>query len=31
MRYNGGSVDLESAPGLKAGGFQVGLGGRLRF
>jgi hypothetical protein len=31
MRYNGGSVDLESAPGLKAGGFQLGLGGRLRF
>jgi len=31
MRYNGGSVDLESASGLKAGGFQVGLGGRLRF
>jgi Outer membrane protein beta-barrel domain len=31
MRYNGGSVDLESAPGLKAGGFQLGLGARLRF
>ena len=31
MRYNGGSVDLESASGLKAGGFQVGPGGRLRF
>ena len=31
MRYNGGSVDLESAPDLKAGGFQLGLGGRLRF
>jgi len=31
MRYNGGSVDLESAPDLKAGGFQVGVGGRLRF
>jgi hypothetical protein len=31
MRYNGGSVDLESAPELKAGGFQLGLGARLRF
>ena len=31
MRYNGGSVDLQSAPGLKAGGFQVGIGGRLRL
>jgi len=31
MRYNGGSVDLDSAPGLKAGGFQIGIGGRLRF
>ena len=31
MRYNGGTVDLESAPGLKAGGFQLGLGARLRF
>ena len=31
MRYNGGSVDLQSAPALKAGGFQVGIGGRLRF
>jgi hypothetical protein len=31
MRYNGGSVDLASAPGLKAGGFQLGAGARLRF
>jgi hypothetical protein len=31
MRYISGSVDLDSAPNLKAGGFQVGVGGRLRF
>jgi hypothetical protein len=31
IRYNGGSIDLESAPDLKAGGFQVGVGARLRF
>jgi len=31
MRYISGSVDLDSAPNLKAGGFQVGLGGRFRF
>ena len=31
MRYIGGSVDLESAKNLKAGGFQVGIGARLRF
>lgn len=31
MRYVSGSVDLESAQSLKAGGFQVGVGGRLRF
>jgi len=31
MRYVSGSVDLESAPNLKAGGFQVGVGGRFRF
>ena len=31
MRYNGGSVDLPAAPDLKAGGFQLGLGARLRF
>jgi hypothetical protein len=31
IRYNGGSIDLESAPGLKAGGFQLGVGARLRF
>ena len=31
MRYNGGSLDLESASDVKAGGFQIGIGGRLRF
>ncbi len=31
IRYNGGSIDLDSAPDLKAGGFQVGVGARLRF
>jgi len=31
MRYVSGSVDLDSAPNLKVGGFQIGLGGRLRF
>lgn len=31
MRYISGSVDLDSASGLKAAGFQVGVGGRLRF
>ena len=31
MRYISGSVDLDSAPGLKVAGFQVGIGGRLRF
>jgi hypothetical protein len=31
MRYISGSVDLDSAPGLKVAGFQVGVGGRLRF
>src|SRR4030095_425732 len=31
MRYISGSVDLDSAPGLKAGGFQVGVGGGGRF
>lgn len=31
LRYNGGSVDLPSETGLKVGGFQVGLGARVRF
>ena len=31
IRYNGGSVDLESAPSVKAGGLQLGGGVRLRF
>jgi hypothetical protein len=31
IRYNGGSIDLPSAPGLKVGGFQAGIGGRFRF
>jgi Outer membrane protein beta-barrel domain len=31
IRYNGGSVDLPSAADLKAGGFQTGVGLRLRF
>ena len=31
IRYNGGSVDLPDATGVNAGGFQVGIGGRLRF
>jgi hypothetical protein len=31
IRYNGGSVDLASVSGAKAGGFQIGAGGRLRF
>ena len=31
VRYAGGSVDLPNAPGLSVGGFQVGLGLRLRF
>jgi len=30
-RYNGGSVDLDGASGVKAGGFQLGIGARLRF
>ena len=30
-RYNGGSVDLMQVTGLKAGGFQIGIGGRFRF
>jgi hypothetical protein len=31
MRYNGGSVDLPSAENLDAGGFQLGLGVRIRY
>jgi len=31
IRYNGGSVDLADAPGLDAGGFQLGIGGRFQF
>jgi hypothetical protein len=31
IRYNGGSIDLPSAPGLKVGGFQIGIGARMRF
>jgi hypothetical protein len=31
IRYAGGSVDLPSAPGLSVGGFQGGLGARIRF
>ena len=31
IRYNGGSVDLPNAPDLKAGGFQLGIGARLKF
>jgi opacity protein-like surface antigen len=31
IRYNGGSVDLPDAQDLDAGGFQLGIGARLRF
>ena len=31
VRYNGGSVDLGSVTDVKAGGFQMGIGARLRF
>ena len=31
IRYNGGSVDLPSAPALKVGGLQLGAGVRLRY
>jgi outer membrane protein with beta-barrel domain len=31
IRYNGGSVDLPSLSGVKAGGFQLGIGARLRL
>jgi hypothetical protein len=30
-RYNGGSLDLATVEGLEVGGFQVGLGARVRF
>jgi hypothetical protein len=31
VRYNGGSADLSSVQDVKAGGFQIGIGARLRF
>lgn len=31
MRYAGGKVDLPSAPNLSVGGFQIGVGARIRF
>jgi hypothetical protein len=31
IRYAGGSVDLPNAQDVKAGGFQIGLGARVRF
>lgn len=31
IRYAGGSIDLPGAPSLSVGGFQAGLGARLRF
>jgi hypothetical protein len=31
VRYNGGSVNLASGPNVRAGGFQMGIGARLRF
>ena len=31
IRYNGGSVDLTTLQDVKAGGFQIGIGARLRF
>ena len=31
LRYAGASVDLPSVADLKVGGFQVGVGGRVRF
>jgi hypothetical protein len=31
MRYVGGSVDLPSVSDLKVGGFQIGVGARVRF
>ena len=31
LRYAGAKVDLPSAPDLKVGGFQIGIGARIRF
>lgn len=31
MRYAGGTVDLQGVTGVKVGGFQVGVGARIRF
>ena len=31
IRYNGGAVDLDQVADVKAGGFQAGIGARLRF
>jgi hypothetical protein len=31
MRYAGGSIDLPSAPDLHVGGFQIGVGARVRY
>ena len=31
VRYNGGSVSLDSVSDVKAGGFQLGIGARLRY
>jgi hypothetical protein len=31
MRYNGGSVDLPAAENVKVGGFQLGVGVRIRY
>jgi hypothetical protein len=31
IRYNGGSVDLPTLSGVKAGGLQIGIGARLHF
>jgi hypothetical protein len=31
VRFNGGSTDLDTLQDVKAGGFQIGVGARLRF
>jgi hypothetical protein len=31
IRYAGGSLDLPNAPDVASGGFQIGIGGRMRF
>lgn len=31
LRYNGGSVDLPAVENVKAGGFQIGVGVRIRY